>query len=166
MQQRDVENAGAVTRSIIKDGVVTADDWQVVGLEPEIVDAASSRKILPLEDYLTQGHVLFGEDCRYAVWLSSDEDFERYIELLLGLPLIAVYFSSFTDGRGFSMATLLRERYGYQGELRAIGQILPDQLHYLKRCGFSAFQFEDGVSLEDAMQSLDDFSSSYQPAAD
>lgn len=154
-----------VTGNMIKDGRVVADDWQILGLEPAVSDVASSRKILPLEEYLTRGHALLGEDCQYAVWLSSGETFEPHIELLLGLPLIAIHFDSFVDGRGFSQATLLRERYGYQGELRAMGQILPDQLYYLKRCGFSAFQFAEPVDLTLALESLGDFSGNYQPAA-
>lgn len=163
MPQRNLEQT--VLNSIIKDGKVVSDDWLVVGLETGVIEAQSSKKILPLEDYLTQGHGLLGEPGQYAVWLNSGDDIEQHIELLLGLPLIAIYFPSFADGRGFSMATLLRERYGYQGELRAIGHMLTDQLYYLSRCGFSSFQFADEVNLNEALQSLRDFSDSYQPGA-
>ena len=78
---------------------------------------------------------------------------------------MVVNFPVFTDGRGFSYGRELRER-GYQGELRAAGHFIRDQLTYLSRCGFDAFQMADESQLEDALASLDDFSESYQAAID
>jgi len=80
--------------------------------------------------------------------------------------VVAVSFKKNVDGRGFSMARLLRERYGYQGEIRAIGEIIRDQLYLLQRCGFNAFEFGAEVDLAEARKSLADFSDAYQVAVD
>ena len=89
--------------------------------------------------------------------------------------MIAVNFPQFTDGRGYSTARLLRERYGWKGELRAIGDIQRDQLYYLSRCGFDAFLLNDGLdaaqgdslrSVQNALSAFNDFSEAYQTSAD
>jgi uncharacterized protein (DUF934 family) len=77
-----------------------------------------------------------------------------------------VRFTSFTDGRGYSIARLLRERYRWRGELRAIGDIQRDQLYYLHRCGFDAFDLRDGEDVETALAAFNDFSEAYQTAVD
>jgi uncharacterized protein (DUF934 family) len=81
------------------------------------------------------------------------------------LPVIAIDFPAFTDGRGYSHARLLRERYRYAGELRAIGDIQRDQLYYLAQCGFDAFVIPDGKDAGDALHGLRDFSDGYQASA-
>ena len=81
------------------------------------------------------------------------------------LALIAIEFPRFTDGRGYSIARILR-REGFTGELRAVGWVLRDQLHYMARCGFDAFELQPGKSLESALEAFSEFSVSYQTAAD
>ena len=75
---------------------------------------------------------------------------------------VEVHLPKFGDGRGFSTARLLRERYGYKGELRAVGHITRDHLPFLERCGFDAFELRDGEDPWDALASFDVFSESYQ----
>ena len=82
------------------------------------------------------------------------------------LPLVCVRFPNFTDGRVFSIGRIIREELGYQGELRACGEFIRDQLFYLKRCGFNSFDFASDIDLEAAINSLTDFSDSYQTATD
>jgi len=84
------------------------------------------------------------------------------LEHITALKLIAVEFPSFTDGRGFSLATQLRQ-FGFKGELRATGAILVDQLHYLQRCGFDAFELGLEQDLTVALEALGAFSQAYQP---
>ncbi|HLX80691.1 MAG TPA: DUF934 domain-containing protein [Burkholderiales bacterium] len=76
--------------------------------------------------------------------------------------VIAVNFPRFGDGRGYSIARLLRERYGYQGELRAIGEVARDHLQAMARCGFDAFQLREGEDPQEALAAFDDFGDSYQ----
>lgn len=158
---------------IIKNGHVLADDWQVLrlaeGETPEAVTIPAGKVVVPLSvwqarqaDLARRGDV--------GVWLDSVEPAEALADDVARLPLIAVNFPKFADGRGYSTATLLRTRYGYRGELRAIGDVLRDQFFFLARCGFDALQPAEGkytdAQLEAALASLADFSEPYQAAVD
>ena len=79
---------------------------------------------------------------------------------------VEVNFPKFTDGRGYSIARLLRERFGYAGELRAVGDVQRDQLFYLSRVGFDAFLLRDGEDAEGALAALEDFSEAYQSSVE
>ena len=100
-----------------------------------------------------------------AVVLEPGETLAPLLEHVQEIPLVLVNFPTFMDGRGFSYGRELRER-GYKGELRAVGHFMRDQLTYLSRCGFDAFQFEDESELEAALESLADFSEYYQASVD
>ena len=80
--------------------------------------------------------------------------------------LIALDFPTFKDGRSYSHARLLRERYDFKGELRAIGDVLQDQLFFMERCGINSFRIRDGKDIEKALESFNVFSVNYQGAAD
>jgi len=81
---------------------------------------------------------------------------------LEGVARIEVNFPKFGDGRGYSIARLLRERYGYRGELRAVGHITRDLLFFLESCGFDAFELREGENPREALAAFEDFSESYQ----
>jgi uncharacterized protein (DUF934 family) len=83
-----------------------------------------------------------------------------------GIAVIAIEFPQFTDGRGYSIARLLRERYGYKGELRAVGEVLRDNLFYLSRCGFDSFVLSGPVDEEHVLEALSDFSDGYQASVE
>ena len=100
-----------------------------------------------------------------AVQLQPDQPPAPLLEHLAEIELVVVNFTAFMDGRGFSYGRELRER-GFTGELRASGAIIRDQLHYLLRCGFNAFEFDGDIDLEEACASLRDFSEHYQAAID
>jgi len=100
-----------------------------------------------------------------GVWLESFElveDLAATVDDINALPVIAYDFPKFVDGRGFSAAVLLRSRYGYKNELRAIGDVLRDKLYFMQRCGFDAYAIRADRSAEDALASLRDFSEPYQ----
>ncbi len=80
--------------------------------------------------------------------------------------LIAVNFPSFADGRAFSQARVLRSQYGYEGEIRATGSVLRDQLQFMQRCGIDAFEVPDRALSEDWLAALNEFDLFYQPAED
>jgi uncharacterized protein (DUF934 family) len=84
---------------------------------------------------------------------------------LEGVARIEVNFPKFSDGRGYSIARLLRERYGYRGELRAVGHITRDLLFYLESCGFDAFELRPGEDPHQALAGFEDFSEAYQASA-
>ena len=108
-----------------------------------------------------------------GIWLDTHETLESLLETLIEsgrdinqLPIIAVHVERFPDGRIFSLGTLLRTRYGFKNELRAFGDVLRDQLFFLKRSGFTSFLIRADRSAEDALASLKDFSQPYQGAVD
>lgn len=103
---------------------------------------------------------------RIGLVLAGADDPSTVAEDLKLFGVVAVAFPSFTDGRGYSIARLLRERYGWRGELRAVGDIQRDQLFYLARCGFDAFLLREGENVEAALTAFSDFSDAYQAAVD
>ncbi|MBK1680962.1 DUF934 domain-containing protein [Rhodocyclus tenuis] len=107
------------------------------------------------------------DPARTAIWLSADDDFRDEIDAISKLPLVAIDFPDFRDGRGYSLAYLLRTRYGFKGDLRAIGDVLRDQLFYMLRCGFTSFDVREDKDIADALKGLQTgFAVRYQGAAD
>ena len=154
---------------IIRDDRLVEDLWQVLKLaDGEPADAAAlpeTPTLFPLAVWLAHRDTLAGRNTA-GVWLDSHEGPEALAADLPVLSLIAVNFPKFTDGRGYSTARLLRERYGYRGELRAIGDVLQDQLFYMKRCGFNAFAVRSDKDIVASLAGLHVFSEAYQAAAD
>ena len=99
------------------------------------------------------------------VVLEPTDDPRLLAERLPGLKVIAVNFPKYGDGRGYSIGRLLRERYGYKGELRAIGVVARDHLQLLAQCGFDAFQLREGENPQEALRAFSDFSDQYQATA-
>lgn len=94
--------------------------------------------------------------------LEPHDDLSALTEKIKSAARIDVNFPKFGDGRGFSIARLLRERYGYKGELRAVGQVGRDHLYYMEQCGFDAFLLREGEDAAEALAAFDDFSERYQ----
>ena len=94
--------------------------------------------------------------------LEPTDDPAKVAGELAGVARVEVNFPKFGDGRGFSIGRLLRERHGYKGELRAVGQITRDHLFFLESCGFDAFELREGEDAAEALAAFDDFSESYQ----
>jgi len=147
---------------LIKDRAIVEDVWTLVR-EPAPLAALPSGApiIVPLALWL-QERVALSARGDVGVWLKPDDDPALLAEDAALLPLIAIDFPKFGDGRGFSTAQLLRNRYAFAGELRAIGDVLRDQLYYMQQCGFNAFAVRADRGLEDALKGLADFSDGYQ----
>ena len=150
---------------ILRDAVV-ADDWQI--LRPaagETATVPAGRVIVPLGLWLDrQTEVAARGDV--GVWLAGTDDPAKLASSLPSLSLVAIDFPKFTDGRGYSIAYLLRSRFDYCGELRAIGDVLPDQLFYMKRVGFDAFAVRLDKDVREALHSLQPFTDAYQGSWD
>lgn len=101
-----------------------------------------------------------------AVLLGPADDPVALADRLDALHVIAIDFPQFTDGRGYSIARLLRERYGFKGEIRAVGEVLPDNISYLARCGFDAFAPTDAAYLNQSLNRFADFSEAYQSSVE
>jgi uncharacterized protein (DUF934 family) len=146
---------------LIKDRALTHNEWVVAGADVN----AAQRQLLPLADYVKA--MLAGESAanRAVLLKPEDQDLSPLLPHLSYLPLIAVHFGTTGEGRGYTQARLLRERYGYKGELRAVGAVRTDQIHLLARCGFDAFDLVDGDDAATAIAQLDRFSVAYQTSA-
>ncbi|MCK7596967.1 DUF934 domain-containing protein [Microbulbifer sp. CAU 1566] len=155
---------------LIIDGEVVANGWNLLPLDgdTEITaeNLAPGKVILPLSVWLELREHLTERKNEIGVWLDSDETAELIGDQASELPLIAAHFPAFTDGRAFTAGRLLRQRYGFEGELRAVGNFIRDQLTYLKRCGFNAFAYQGDQPLEGLLDSMQDFTDSYQAAVD
>ncbi|MEO7255617.1 MAG: DUF934 domain-containing protein, partial [Casimicrobium sp.] len=128
-----------------------------------------AKVLLPLAEFREfsgtwQKHV--GANGALGVKLSPADDPALIANDLGKLALIAIEFPAYTDGRGFSTATLLRERYRYIGELRAVGDVQRDQIFLMSRAGFTTFALRDDQSIAKSLAAFNDFSSYYQYAAD
>ncbi|WP_092437768.1 DUF934 domain-containing protein [Collimonas sp. OK607] len=158
-----------VSINIIKNREVIADEWSVLRLnEGESADSVSipaGKVIVPFSVWQAQRAQL-QDRAEIGVWLSSDAPADSVKEDLAHFAVIGVDFPKFTDGRGYSIAYNLRTRLGYNGELRAIGDVLRDQLFYMQRVGFDAFAVRADKDINDALKGLTDFSEKYQTSWD
>jgi uncharacterized protein (DUF934 family) len=133
------------------DGRWVDDDWTIADDESA---ATQPGAVLPLAAW----QAVRGE----AVWLGPTDEPALIADSVSRLTRVAIRFPKFTDGRGYSIAVLLRSRHGYAGDLRAIGDVLVDQLWYLGRAGFSSFALRPDQDRTTAERALRTFSDSYQ----
>ena len=117
------------------------------------------------EPAVTLESFLDGQSNANAVRLEAGDDARALLPHLGQLALIEVSFPSYRDGRGYSAGRILREA-GFAGELRAAGDVLVDQLPFMRRCGFDSFAPEAPIDPATLKRSLDRYAHHYQPAAD
>ncbi len=144
---------------IIKDKAIVEDSWVHYHGEGEMPDG---NVIVSLKVW--QETDLSGR--RIGLQLEPDQHPKDISDDLDNFELIAINFPTFHDGRGYSYAKILRDRFGYVGEIRAVGDVMRDQLYYLQRCGFTAYEIKAGKDINDAIKGFDDFSVKYQVSSD
>jgi len=176
MPQPELQSRSAAVPQppVIRGGQVVADDWLAVTDTAALTDAPIDAAVLvPLALWHEHRDVLLerrAAGARLGVQLAPDDDpaglATDLATNLTRIALIAVEFPQFTDGRGYSTARLLRERHGYRGELRAVGDVQRDQLFYMVRCGFDAFVLRADKDPVKALSAYHDFSEAYQAAVD
>ena len=133
---------------------------------PEAEQSRIASVLIPLALWQAQRSRWGNARGSFGVVLQATDDPASVAADLDAIPLIAIQFARFSDGRGYSIARLLRARYGYRGELRAIGDVLRDQLFYLQRVGFDAFELRADQDPEAALSAFGDFTECYQGAVD
>lgn len=149
---------------LIKNREIVTDTW--LDLDDETPAPGDGDIIVSFERLKREASALSERQGKLGVRLKSDQQASDISEEIGLLQLIAIEFPKFTDGRGYTTGRLLRDRYHFEGELRATGYVLRDQLFYMARCGFNSFVMAPGKSLESGLKAFDDFSISYQAAAD
>lgn len=154
---------------IIKDEKLVNDKWQVLRLHEG--DAADSI-VVPQGDHLVPLPVW---NCQWetlctrkelGLWLGGLERAEDIPDDVNRFPVIAIDIHKYTDGRGYTLAYRLRKQYGYRGELRAMGDVLFDQLFYMKRVGFDSFSMRADQDMQKALSGFETFSVKYQASVD
>lgn len=155
---------------LIKNGVAARDSWQILelaeGESPETVALPDGEVIFPLAVWLARKDEILSRPT-IGLLLQPADRVEDIAGDLASFALIAVNFPKFVDGRGYSTAALLRQRYGYTGELRAVGDVLHDQLFFMRRVGFDSYALKDGKNLPYAIEAaFKPFGDAYQGATD
>ncbi len=152
--------------AIIKDGaILPRDRWTILreATGPDVLRAVPGRSfIVPLAFWRDFRAELEEYSGATGIWLDSHQTPEPIAEDLARFPVIALNFPVFADGRSYSNARELREHYRYAGEIRAIGDVLRDQLHYMSRCGFDAFALRRDQDPAACLRAFADFSTGYQ----
>jgi phosphoadenosine phosphosulfate reductase len=150
--------------ALIKHGLLSENDWKFLADDEALPPAGPV--VVSLERWQREQNELLARSAPLGIKLKAGEHPSAIAEHVSRFALIALEFPKFTDGRAYSYARLLRERYGYKGELRAIGQVLRDQLLFMHRCGFDAFEVAKGDAVEQWLKAIAEFDIVYQPAAD
>jgi len=148
---------------IVNDALVE-DAWRTLA-EGEAVPATGA-VIVPVARWQAEREALRGRDAPVGVRLTSADSPELIADDLDRITLVALEFPIFRDGRAYSYARILRERYGFAGEIRAVGDVLMEQLHFMLRTGFNAFELNSEDPLGDYRKAREEFSVWYQPTGD
>ena len=150
---------------LIKDGQLTEDRWALLADDEPLPEAATPI-IVSLERWQDDRAALTGYTGELGVRLKSDQPPAEIAADIDRLGLVALEFPKFTDGRAYSYARLLRERHGFGGEIRAVGNVLRDQLLFMQRCGIDAFEVDDRTAAHDWLEAFSEIRVFYQPTGD
>lgn len=151
-------------KNIILDGAVAEDHWLHLADDATLPETGDI--IVSLNRWQTERDALLSHNGHLGLLIAGDTVLDDIVPDLNHFALIALSFPAFKDGRCYSHARLLRERHNYTGELRAVGDVLRDQLFYLTRCGINALEIRADRDIEDALNAFNDFTVKYQPACD
>ncbi len=150
--------------TLLKNNEVSEDNWR--NLDDEDAISVEESIIVSLKRWQESKDDFSGRNGQLGIRLESNQKPEEISADIDRFDLIALNFPALPDGRAFSYARILRERYGFKGELRATGKVIQDQLFFMHRCGFDAFELSEGEDIEKSIAALSSFSVAYQPAAD
>ncbi|MAX53039.1 MAG: oxidoreductase [Methylophaga sp.] len=144
---------------IIKDREIIEDNWTHLDDDSDLI---AGNITVSLARWQEQHETLVEHEGELGLRLSGDDPLEEVVPDLIHFSLIVLVFPAFTDGRCYSFARLLRERYGFKAEIRAQGDVLYDQLFYMSQCGINSFELANPNRIDKALKAFDDFSESYQ----
>ncbi|MFA5122989.1 DUF934 domain-containing protein [Zavarzinia sp.] len=148
---------------LVKNAAVAEDGWTTVADDENLPEGGAV--IVSLARFKAERDTLVGRNAPLGLRLKSNEPPATVAEDLERFSVIALEFPIFRDGRAYSHATQLRQRFGFEGEIRAVGDVLWDQLLNMIRCGIDAFEVDDDFPLDAFDEAPKLFSNYYQPAA-
>ena len=146
------------------EGPLDDDAWVLLPRDATREHLPPGDVIVPLQLWRTARDALVARAGRTGVLICSDESVEELAGQLDAVAIIALDFPVFSDGRNYSNARILRERLGYTGGIRAVGDVLRDQIFLMRRCGFDSFALRPDRSAAAAASALHDFHHVYQQA--
>jgi uncharacterized protein (DUF934 family) len=149
---------------LLKRGEIVADPWQAVGDSDQL--PADAPVIVPFKRWQAERETFVGRNAPIGVRLANTQDVAALAPDLDRFGVIVLEFPAFKDGRAYSQARLLRERYNFKGELRAAGNVLRDQLMFMHRVGFDAYEITKGDPVAAWKAALAEFTVFYQPTRD
>jgi len=150
--------------ALVKENAVLEDPYTNVVGQDDL--PPSGAVIVDLDQWQANKDSLAGRADPVGVQLRSDQPPEMIAEDLGSLAVVALEFPAFRDGRAYSYARLLRDQYGFTGEVRAVGDVLLEQLHFMERTGFDAFELDSDDPLRDLQIAGSDLNVWYQPSSD
>ena len=146
-------------KKLFRKNCVIDDDWIICESFVQGASEVLRKHLIPFEQ---MDQYSFPRHQEWGVWVTADLDLENRPDYLLAVPVIAILLSSPEDGRIFTIARMLRQRYHFQGEIRAVGNVPLDQLYYLASCGCDSFALSGDVRLDDIGNYLQPYSENYQ----
>ena len=149
---------------LIRDRQLADNDWLSIADDAEL--PAHGKVIVSLKRFRAERAVFEASGLQVGVRIPNTEDVTLIAAEITGQPLLAVEIPKFADGRAYSQARVLRDRYGYTGEIRAQGDVLHDQLQHMGRCGINAFELRADQDAQECLAAFADYSLAYQGAAD
>jgi len=149
---------------LLKSGQIVEDTW--LNIDDEQAVPATGDVIVSLERWLSEDDTLKSRDGKTGLRLKNDQSPAQVADDLDAFNTVVLEFPKYTDGRAYSAARLLRDRYGFQGEVRASGDVLIDQFGMMQRCGFNAYEVRDDANVSAWQEAEKRISAHYQPAAD
>lgn len=153
-------------KQVISQRRVVNDDWHSVDDETSIDQLPAGKLIVPLSLWNAHRDTLSQRSEPLAVRLNPDDEVDALAPDLSRFAMVVLQFPSFRDGRAYSQARSLRLHHDYQGDIRATGNVLRDQLMYMERVGFSSFEIDPKQRIEDALKAFDEIKVKYQGSSD
>jgi uncharacterized protein (DUF934 family) len=152
---------------IIRNRAVVSDHWRHLPDDAAVSSSGAQKDIIvSLPRWQRDRQALLACGAHLGLRLAAADALEPIAPELSYFDVIALVFPVFTDGRGYSQARLLRQRYGYRREIRALGDFLQDQVAFLERCGVNAFEIHPGQNIQQILETFAEISITYQPASD
>jgi uncharacterized protein (DUF934 family) len=151
---------------IIKHRQIVEDHWQHISAETTVDQLPDGDIIVPPSLWLEQRDALQQRDGGLGISINGDTELTQITPDLDQFALIAIYFNPFRDGRGYSIARTLRRDFNYTGELRAIGNVLRDQVAFMERVGFDSFEVDSKQDINDALNAFKEITVKYQTSFD
>jgi len=150
--------------ALIKNGQSADNVWRTLADKESV--PSDGPVIISLKRWTEEKPWLKGRNAPLGIFLQADQPPAIIEDDLDRFEIVALEFPTFRDGRAYSYARLLRERFGYKGEIRAVGDVLRDQLSFMQRCGIDSFEVADDAPIDQWVKAIDEISVVYQPATD